>query len=244
MPKLAAPRGNSWGVPAYLFHPGAPPTYTRTHSTNFTNLPENCNSHAHGSYSPPAHTCLNHTPISRWAHHPCVCKLIANLWQNFLNQSRAKTIYPTHPPHSSHTGCASRTPLRSCFTQCDLSRHSSTSKNKDTQEHSAGAGNQTRRGQTERKHSDKPVTRILLNLFVPPPSAPQDDNPTEETRSSEKTRREKLIMNLLHVVSRRSLHVSFQSSRTSPENRNPAATWYVQRHTWQNGRVDGRGEKD
>jgi len=48
-------------------------------------------------------------------------------------------------------------------------------------------------------------------------------------------------MNLLHVVSRRSLHVAFQSSRTSPENRNPAATRYVSRHTWQNGRVNGRG---
>lgn len=48
-------------------------------------------------------------------------------------------------------------------------------------------------------------------------------------------------MNLLHVVSRRSLHVAFQSSRTLPENRNLAATRYVPRHTWQNGRVNGRG---
>lgn len=44
-------------------------------------------------------------------------------------------------------------------------------------------------------------------------------------------------MNLLHVVSCRSLHVAFQSSRTLPENRNPAATRYVPRHTWQNGRA-------
>lgn len=48
-------------------------------------------------------------------------------------------------------------------------------------------------------------------------------------------------MNLLHVVSRGSLHVAFLSSSLLPENRNPAATRYVPRHTWQNGRVNVRG---
>ena len=99
MPKLAAPRGNSWGVPAYLFHPRAPPTYTHTHTVPTSQISLRTAIVMHTAHiPPPAHTCLNQTPISRWAHRPCVCKLIANLWQNFLNQSRAKTIYPTHPP--------------------------------------------------------------------------------------------------------------------------------------------------
>lgn len=50
-------------------------------------------------------------------------------------------------------------------------------KNKDTQEHSAGVGNQKR--DSGRTRSAEAVTTILFNACIPP--APQDDNPVEET---------------------------------------------------------------
>lgn len=177
------------------------------------------------------------------AQHPWVYKLVekSNSQPNseWIYQIRAEPKPHTSPhphPHpsssSSHTrfaSCTSQKLLR-CFSQSDLSWHSSTSKNKDTQERSA----------RDATHS----TRTQRNQILPQTC---DQNPLKSVfyalDPQINQKKKKLIVNLLHVVSRRSLHVAFQSSRTLPENRNPAATRYVPRHTWQNGRATRRGRK-
>lgn len=102
---------------------------------------------------------------------PCVCKLgpkaqvIIKLGQNFSNRIRAKNIYPT-PPLLPSWLCLSHSSqkLTHCFSWCDLNRHSSTSKNKDTQNTPLVLAIRTEEDNGG-KHSDKPMTS-LLNPFL------------------------------------------------------------------------------
>lgn len=230
VPKLGAPRGNSWGVqPIYFTAENlTTDTHTYVHTVhNFTNVPENSNSHAHtlGSGSP--HSQPIRVPLLQWAR--------PNPHQNtrvFLNSQKSSPnsdfvrSEPDHLPHprlarpsSSLAACAAYTSQKRshCLTQewpqpaflhFRKQGHAGTLRR---------SGHVTPAEANGRKSSGKPVTTILLNPFQrlcclcatrwePPP----------RKRNQEFKRRGKLVMNLLHVVSRRSLHVAFQSSRTLP----------------------------
>lgn len=163
VPNLAAPRGNSWGVPAYLFHCWAPRTHThdKLHKCP-QELQQSCTK-LRFSPIPPALTLQIHQypggstlPISA-TPAPWVCKLrtkaqlINKLWQNSSNQTQARSIHcpctPTPPILVMPLTLLSQvvTPLLSLWPQPAFLHF----KKQGHAEHSTGVGNQNRRGQRD-----------------------------------------------------------------------------------------------
>lgn len=154
-----------------------------------------------------------------------VQKCNSSLGLTEFHKSESSQNYLPHPPLLPYCLCLTHSSqkLSHCFSQCDLSQHSSTSKSKGRQNTHCWYWQSDQKRTTE-------GNMVTIHDLKPPQScsvhpAPQDDKQMNKQRPLK--RRGKLIMNLLHVVSRRSLHVAFHTSRTLPENRNPAATWYV-----------------